>query len=75
MSGDSPGKNTGVGCHALLQGVFPTQGLNPGLPYCGQILYQLSLQGSPCTGLSSLCIFGELCAKYLYVILMYNLLS
>ena len=32
VHGDSPGKNTGVGCHALLQGVFPTQGLNPGLP-------------------------------------------
>ena len=29
---DSPGKNTGVGCHAILQGIFPTQGLNPGLP-------------------------------------------
>ena len=29
--GDSPGKNTGVGCHALLQGIFPTQGSNPGL--------------------------------------------
>ena len=32
---DFPGQNTGVGCHALLQGIFPTQGLNPGLPYCG----------------------------------------
>ena len=32
--GDSPGKNTGVGCHALLQGIFPTQGLNSGLPHC-----------------------------------------
>jgi len=31
VHGDSPGKNTGVGCHALLQGIFPTQGLNPGL--------------------------------------------
>ena len=31
VHGDSPGKNTGVGCHALLQGVFPTQGSNPGL--------------------------------------------
>ena len=41
------GKNTGVGCHALLQGTFPTQGSNPGLPPCGQILYQLSHQGSP----------------------------
>ena len=29
---DSPGKNTGVGCHALLQGIFPTQGSNPCLP-------------------------------------------
>ena len=44
---DSPGKNTGVGCHVVLQGVFPTQGLNPGLPHCRQILYQLSYQGSP----------------------------
>ena len=31
---DSPGKNTGMGCHALLQGIFPTQGSNPGLPHC-----------------------------------------
>ena len=45
--GDSPGKITGVGCHALLQGIFPTQGLNPGLSHCRQILYQLSHQGSP----------------------------
>ena len=34
VHGDSPGKNTGVGCHALLQGIFPTQGTNPGLPHC-----------------------------------------
>ena len=45
--GDSPGKITGVGCHALLQGIFPTQGLNPGLPHCRCILYHLSHQGSP----------------------------
>ena len=32
VRGDSPGKNTGVGCHALLQGIFPTQGSNPGSP-------------------------------------------
>ena len=32
VHGDSPGKHTGVGCHALLQGIFPTHGLNPGLP-------------------------------------------
>ena len=43
---DSPGKNTGVGCHALLPMIFPTQGLNPGLQHCRQILYQLSHQGS-----------------------------
>ena len=47
VHGDSPGKNTGVDCHALLQGTFPTQGLNPGLPCCRQILYHLSHQGSP----------------------------
>ena len=44
---DSPGKNTGVGCHALLQGIFPTQGSNPGLPHCRWILYHLSHQRSP----------------------------
>ena len=47
VRGGSPGKNTGVDCHALLQGIFPTQGLNPGLPHCRRILYQPSLQGSP----------------------------
>ena len=46
VHGDSPGKNTGMGCHALLQGIFPTQGLNSGLPNCRQILYHLSHQGS-----------------------------
>ena len=40
---DSPGKNTGVGCHSLLQGIFPTQGSNLGLLHCMQILYHLSL--------------------------------
>ena len=45
--GDPPGKNTGVGCHALLQRIFPTQGLNPGLLHCRQSLYHLSHQGSP----------------------------
>ena len=43
----SPGKNTGVGCYALLQGIFPTQGLNLGLSHCKQILYCLSHQRSP----------------------------
>ena len=44
---NSPGQNTGVGILSLLQGIFPTQGLNPGLPQCRQILYQLSHQESP----------------------------
>ena len=44
---DSPGKNTGVGCHFLLQGIFPTQESNPGLLHCRQILYWLSYEGSP----------------------------
>ena len=47
--GGSPGKNIGVGCHALLQGIFPTQGSNPGLPHYRWILYSLSYQGSPTT--------------------------
>ena len=44
-----PGQNTGVGILSLLQGIFPTQGLNPGLPHCKQILYQLSHKGKPRT--------------------------
>ena len=45
---DFPGKSTGVRCHCLLQGrIFPTQGSNPGLPHCRQMLYPLSHQGSP----------------------------
>ena len=47
VHGDSPGKNTRLGCHALLQGIFQTQGLNPGLPHCRWILYHLSHRGSP----------------------------
>ena len=47
VHGDSPGKNAGVGCHAPLQGVFPTQGSNPDLLHCRWILYHLSYQGSP----------------------------
>ena len=43
---DFPGTNTGVGCRFLLQEIFPTQGLNPGLPHCRQTLYHLSHQGS-----------------------------
>ena len=44
---NSPGQNTGVGSLSFLQGIFPTQGSNPDLPHCRQILYQLSHEGSP----------------------------
>ena len=44
---NSPGPNTGVGSLSLLQGIFPTQGSNPGVPHCRWILYQLSHKGSP----------------------------
>ena len=47
VHGDSPGKNTEVGCHVLLQGNFPTQGLNPGLLHFKKILCYLNHQGSP----------------------------
>ena len=45
--GDSPGQNTGVSCHALLQGIFPAQGSNPGPLDCRWIPYQWSHQRSP----------------------------
>ena len=44
---DFLGKSTAVGCHFLLQRIFSTQGSNPGLPHCRQIIYQLSYKGSP----------------------------
>ena len=45
---NSPGKNTGLCSDSLLQGIFPSQGPNPGLLHCIRILYHLSHQGSPC---------------------------
>ena len=53
---DSPGNNTGVGCHALLQGIFPPQGSNPGLQHCRWILYPLSHQGIPGKTYERLCL-------------------
>ena len=46
---NSPGQNTAVGSRSLLQGIFPTRGLNPGLWHGRQILYKLSHKGSPHT--------------------------
>ena len=57
VHGDSPGKNTGVGCHGLLQGIFPTQGSNPGLPHCMWILYCLSHGKPKNTGVGNLYLF------------------
>ena len=47
VHGNSPGKDTGVGCHALLQRIFLTQGSNLSLPYWRWVLYHLSYQGNP----------------------------
>ena len=47
VHGDSPGENTRMDCLSLLQGIFPTQPLNPELLHCRQILYHLSHKGSP----------------------------
>ena len=58
---NSSGQNTGVGSLSFLQGIFPTQGLNPGLLHCGWILYQLSHQGSPqITGVGSLSLLPQI---------------
>ena len=72
VHGNSPGKSTRVSCHALLQGIFPTQGLNPGVLHCRQILYHCNqmephstwplgakdLSGSSSSS-SSLCVLGR----------------
>ena len=55
---DSPGKNTGMGCHALLQGIFPTQRLNLGLLYYRQILYYLGHWRRP-SGKEPTCNAGD----------------
>ena len=56
VHGNSPGKNTGVGYHSVLQGIFPTQGLNPVLSHCRRVLYHLSHQGNICC-----CSVNQLC--------------
>ena len=61
VHGDSPGKNTGGGCHALLQGIFPTQEFNPGIKPRSPILQADSLPSGPPgkpknTGVGSLCL-------------------
>jgi len=65
VHGDSPGKNTRMGCHALPQGIFPTQGWNSGLLHSRWVLYHLSHQGNPALMTVNFRIFIEhlLCAK------------
>ena len=66
-SWDFPGKNTGVGCHFLLQGIFPTQGSNSGLPHCRQTLYHL-LVGQ----VLYILFLVDYIYIYTYIVLKYN---
>ena len=66
---NSPGKNTGVGCYFLLQGIFLTQRWNLGLPHCRQILYCLSHPNAPLNPPpfhSSLCLMGLTCTEFIH---------
>ena len=65
VHGDSPGKNTGVGCHLLPQGILPTQESNPGILHCWQILYQLSYKGSPVMKYTKHLLWAALVAQLL----------
>ena len=67
---NSPDQNTGVGSLSLLQGIFPTQGLNQGLPHCRQTLYQLSHKGSLSLNLESMLIHGDFTARSLSILAM-----
>ena len=60
---DFPGKDTGAGCHFLLQGIFPTQGSNPGLLHCRHVLYRLSYKGSPRANFSLHKVGDQHCLK------------
>ena len=68
VHGIFPGENTGVGCHFLLRGIFPTQGSNPGLLYCRQILHHQSHQGSPIISYSTLylCLCPQRAQNFTY---------
>ena len=71
---NSPGQNTGVGSCFLLQGIFPTQGLNPGLPHCRRILYQLNHQGSlgqECLILHRIFLFVSFCFMSVFQLLLF----
>ena len=61
-------KNTGAGCHALLQGIFPTQASNPGLSHCRWCLYHLSNQGSPWSWLTTFKIIPILTFFFFFIL-------
>ena len=68
---NSPGMNTGLSSHSLLQGIFPTQGLNPGVLQWRQILHHLSHQGSPDILFTSLVKqFLKICNKVCWSLFM-----
>ena len=67
VRGDSPGKHTVVGGHALLQRIFPTQGSNPDLPHCRWILYHLSHQRSPYMYMYFQCVYNLYMCVYNYL--------
>ena len=68
---DFLGKRPGVGCHFLLQRIFPTQGSNPGLLHCRQTLYHLSQQGR----LPYHCLISSHQKYHVYYVLLHHLLS
>ena len=70
---DSSGKNTGLGSHSLLHGIFVTQGLNPGLLHCRWILYYLSHRESPSESLSAItcCLLYPNTLSILIIVLYY----
>jgi len=76
---NSPGQNTGVGSLSLLQGISPTQGLNPGFPHCRWILYQMSHRGSLLSpGVLTYCFLSDsiyhslFCAVFHYCLLLFQ---
>ena len=66
MEWNFPGQNTGVGSLSHLQGILPTQGLNPGLPQSRQILYQLSHKGSPLSPLLTINLLSIFVSLFLF---------
>ena len=69
---NSPGQNTGVGSLSLLQGIFPTQGSNTGLPHCRRILYQLGRKRSPYIYIVGFILFGTFVKAVLKSVLIQN---